>query len=223
MKRLIFTMLILLVAIAVGISALILIATTPAHGFEVQARVSQRLYENTHLKGDPGTELGDTLELRLIYKNAFAYVGKDPFRLFGQGCEMYSLGVGYQHPFWNVFRVFFKIGYDMPSYDPNGFIWEPVWFYQCQYLAPTYAGIKFHHYMVEIEPSFTGELGLDCQKHIWKGLSLGFFGAYKFARHEVATYGLEIDGVPGRTGWQVIDPSFNFGGYRIGVLAEWRF
>ena len=110
----------------------------------------------------------------------------------------------------------------MPSYNPGGFPWEPVFFYQCQYLAPTYAGRKFHHYIVEIDPSFSGELGIDYKHRIYKGLSLGFYGGWKVAKHMVSAYGLEKNGVPGQTGWQVIE-SWDFGGYKVGLVVGWEF
>lgn len=202
---------------------IIIIMLLPPHAdaLEIQARASQMLYNNSELKANPGEEL-ETLELRLIHKDFFAYGSVDPLRMWGQDIEMYSFGVGYQQPIVGDFILYLKVGYDIPQYDSGGFPWEPVWFYQCQYLAPTYGPARFHHYTAEIDSAFTGELGIDYKHRIYKNLSLGFSGAWRVAKHMVSAYGLEEDGIAGKTGWQVIE-NWDFGGYRLGVLVEWSF
>lgn len=201
--------------------ALFVIITTPAQALEVQARAGQFIPNHPDLKANPGEEF-ETLELRLLHKDFFAYVSVDPLRMWGQEIEMRSVGFGYQQPVVGDFSLYLKVGYDIPHYDHNGFLWEPIWFYQCQYLTPTYKPIQFHHYTAEIDPSFTGELGIDYKHNIYQGLSMGFYGGWKVARHMVSAYGLEENGIPGKTGWQVIE-AWDFGGYKVGFLIEWAF
>jgi len=201
--------------------SLVMASAMPVAAIEIQLRTSQMIYNNAELKANPGEEL-ENLELRVIHNDFFAYGSIDPFRMWGQDVKMYSIGFGYQHALIGNFSMYLKVGYDIPRYDPNGFAWEPVWFYQCQHLAPTYQPERFDHYVATIDNAFTGELGLDYKQRFTDHVSLGLFGAWKIARHEVSAYGLEPDGNPGETGWQVIE-GWDFGGYRVGVIMELGF
>lgn len=184
---------------------------------DVQVLTKRMIYSDSDLKAGQG------LELRAGLSNWFIYGSNQPFQMFGQWSDMRSIGAGASYDLGHGFYVFGKVGYDMPDYDANGFGWEGVWFYQNQYLSPTYRkGCPFHHYQVEIDDAFTGEIGLEYKHKIYKALYLGLSGSYKVARHEVSTFGLEPDGIPGVTGWQVIEDR-DFGGYNVGFMVGYDF
>lgn len=200
---------------------ILVVLSADTQAFELQARTYQTILNHSELRSNTGAQI-ENFEVRAIHKGLFGYGSVDSFGMFGQEIEMYSFGLGYQQPIVEGVHVYLKVGYDMPNYDSGGFCWEPIWFYQVQYLSPPYGNRIFHHYTAEIDPSFTGELGIDYKRNIYNGLSLGLFGAWKVAKHLVSAYGLEPDGIPGKTGWQVVE-SWDFGGYKVGVLAEWEF
>lgn len=195
----------------------VFISITSAYALELEVKTTRMIYDNDDLKADPG------FEVRLKHKDVFLYGSTNPVYMFAQWVDMNSVGVGFQHRLYEGLYIYFKGGYDMPDYDATGFGAEGIWFYQCQYLAPTYAPHKpFKHYTTEIDDSMTGEVGIDYKKQLWKDLYVGMSAGWKVAKLDVATFGVDEGGIPGTTGWQVIR-NWDFGGYCVGFSVEWKF
>ena len=80
----------------------------------------------------------------------------------------------------------------------------------------------FQHYNATLDNAFGGEVGINIQKQIWKGLSLGLDAGYRYLKINEYVCGWNDGGAPGVTGW-ILEQNRDMGGFKVSVFLEYRF
>ncbi|KKN67731.1 hypothetical protein LCGC14_0458790 [marine sediment metagenome] len=195
---------------------LILLFGTSVHGWEIEGRISQMLYN------DPEIRAGNSIEIRAKHKGLFIFGEQDNLLMYGNYFDIDSIGLGFEQEIADGFLGYLKVGYYMPQYDKNNFSREGLGYAQNRYWVPTHHTTWFDYYNVEFDSNIGGEMGFDFNRRIWKSLYLGISAGYRYLKINEFICGWNDGGAPGLTGW-IMEQNRDFGGYKAAALIEWRF
>ncbi len=182
----------------------------------VDTRATYMIHQDRKVKGNVG------LEARVGWKNVYLFASQDPTQIYGSWFPIQGFGVGLQVKPVKWLNVWIQGGRFFPQSEGTFFGDEGLYYQQLDALGLTYQQRAWRHYSVSWDSAYGGEAGIDIQKHLWKGLSVGISGSYRALKMSELIKGWDDDKLGSDSGWW-IGTQRDFSGARIMMFIKYEW
>ena len=199
-----------------ALALLISLIAFSAYAFDIDLKAGQFIYNSKDIKS------GNSYALQMGHKDFYGAIEQDNLLLFGQWISLDSISVGYKPQLIKHLKGYVQVGYYIPQYNRTGFGSEALYYKQNElYGLPWQTNLNPYQpaYTCDIASSFGGEIGLEANMPIYKGLSVNFAIGYRYLKLNEKIFSWSAPGIMGN----IVQYNSDWAGDSIMIGVEYRF